>query len=112
MQTKPYYGIDAPAVLRNLWIGAILCFAITPFSPPMVHFSATFGINLRLTCFITGTVCLVEALLFTLYVNYGKFKHRDFMLAMHSWRGDEQVLDGSCDRHRCLVERGHGRQFA
>ena len=103
MQPRPDYGIDAPTVFRNLWIGAALCLLSAPFVPPMVHFTPTAAVNLRLTLLITGTVCLVEALLFTLYVKYGKFKHRDFMLAMHAWRGDEQVLDVGCGRGLLLA---------
>lgn len=103
MQTKPDYGIDAPTVLRNLWIGAILCLGIAPFLPPMVHLGRSFAMNLRLTLFITGFICLAEALLFTLYVKYGKFKHRDLILSMHTWRGDEQVLDVGCGRGLLLA---------
>jgi arsenite methyltransferase len=103
MQTKPDYGIDAPKVFRNLWIGAILCLAIAPFLPPMVHFSANFAMNFRGMLLITGTICLAEALLFTLYVKFGKFKHRDFMLGIHLWQGDEQVLDVGCGRGLLLA---------
>lgn len=103
MQTKPDYGVDAPAVLRNLWIGALVCLGVGPFLPPMVHFGQSFAMNLRLTLFITGFICLAQALLFTLYVKYGKFKHRDLILSMHTWRGDEQVLDVGCGRGLLLA---------
>ncbi|MGH9533883.1 MAG: class I SAM-dependent methyltransferase [Terriglobales bacterium] len=44
-----------------------------------------------------------EGLLFLLYVRFGKFRHRDFMLDMHDWRGDERVLDVGCGRGLLLV---------
>jgi arsenite methyltransferase len=103
MQTKPDYGIDAPSVFRNLWIGAILCLALAPFLPPLVHIGKSFSMDVRTLLLVTGTICLAEALLFTLYVKYGKFKHRDFMLSMHTWRGDEQVLDVGCGRGLLLA---------
>jgi arsenite methyltransferase len=37
-------------------------------------------------------------MLFLLYIKFGKFRRRDFMLGMHSWRGDERVLDVGCGR--------------
>jgi ubiquinone/menaquinone biosynthesis C-methylase UbiE len=46
---------------------------------------------------------LVEACLYLLYVKVGKFRHRDYMLAMHPWRGDEQVLDVGCGRGLLLA---------
>jgi hypothetical protein len=41
---------------------------------------------------------LVEGCLYLLYVKVGKFRHRDYMLGMHTWKGDEQVLDVGCGR--------------
>ena len=51
----------------------------------------------------TGGFLIVEGLLFLLYVKVGKFRHRDFMLGLHSWRGDEQVLDVGCGRGLLLA---------
>lgn len=46
---------------------------------------------------------LAGAALFLLYVKIGKFRHRDFMLSLHPWRGDEQVLDVGCGRGLLLA---------
>ena len=97
------YGIDAPAVLRNLFLGGIACFLIAAFAPHFIHFGHDSTFDLRTTSLITGTVATGEALLFLLYVKYGKFKHRDMMLALHTWRGDEQVLDVGCGRGLLLA---------
>ena len=50
-----------------------------------------------------GSILLVEGLLFLLYVKHGKFIHRDFILGMYPWRGDEQVLDVGCGRGLLLA---------
>jgi ubiquinone/menaquinone biosynthesis C-methylase UbiE len=52
---------------------------------------------------LTGTFLLIEAALFLLYVKVGKFYHRDRMLSLHAWRGDEQVLDVGCGRGLLLA---------
>jgi arsenite methyltransferase len=36
-------------------------------------------------------------------VKVGKFRHRDFMLGLHTWRGDENVLDVGCGRGLLLA---------
>jgi arsenite methyltransferase len=46
---------------------------------------------------------VLEGLLFVLYVKFGKFRHRDAMLALYQWRGDEQVLDVGCGRGLLLA---------
>ena len=101
-QNKPDYGVDAPNVLRNLFIFGAICLIAGLLGPRQMHFgSVTF---LPRPMFIgTGIVLLVEALLFLLYVKYGKFRHRDQMLALHTWRGDEQVLDVGCGRGLLLA---------
>jgi arsenite methyltransferase len=54
--------------------------------------------------FILPAACLIgSGLLFLLYVKVGKFRHRDFILGMHTWRGDEQVLDVGCGRGLLLA---------
>ncbi len=50
-----------------------------------------------------AAITLVEGDLFLLYVKVGKLRHRDFMLSLHAWRGDEQVLDVGCDRGLLLA---------
>ncbi|MBA3694424.1 MAG: class I SAM-dependent methyltransferase [Acidobacteria bacterium] len=38
-----------------------------------------------------------------LYTQFGKFRHRDRMLAMINWRGDEQVLDVGTGRGLLMI---------
>ena len=101
-QTKPDYGIDAPGVMRNLFLIGTACALLAIFGPASLHFG---GVNFKLTPMFgwTGGFLLAEACLFLLYVKVGKFRHRDFILNMHAWRGDEQVLDVGCGRGLLLA---------
>jgi SAM-dependent methyltransferase len=99
--TKPDYGIDAPAVMRNLFIFGTLCLLIGIFIPsPLTIGKILF--TPRSFLWPAGFL-LAEAFLFLLYVKYGKFRHRNFMLGMHPWRGDENVLDVGCGRGLLLA---------
>ncbi len=110
---KPDYGIDAPAALRNLLLIGALCLLLGFFGPRHLRLGP---VNLLLTATFlwTGGILLAEGLLFLLYVKYGKFRHRDFLLGMRPWKGDEQVLDVGCGRGLLLAgaakrlsSRGH-----
>jgi arsenite methyltransferase len=97
------YGTDAPAVMRNLFIAGIACLLLSVFIPPVIHAGANLDLGLRIPLRWTGGFLIAQALLFLLYVKYGKYKHRDMMLALHTWRGDEQVLDVGCGRGLLLA---------
>jgi SAM-dependent methyltransferase len=95
--TKPDYGIDAPAVLRNLFVFGFLCL----IASYLIHGPLRFGhviIHFKYMFFWTGFALVTEGFFYLLYVKFGKFRHRDFILAFHIWRGDEQVLDVGCGR--------------
>ena len=98
---KPDYGVDAPAVMRNLFLFGALCLLVAVFAPKHIVLGPV--IVLGRSFFWPAGFLLGEALLFLLYVKYGKFRHRDFMLGMHPWRGDEQVLDVGCGRGLLLA---------
>ena len=99
---KPDYGIDAPAVMRNLFLIGAASALLAIFAPSSIHIGP---VNFKLTPMFswTGGFLLAEACLFLLYVKVGKFRHRDFILNMHPWRGDEQVLDVGCGRGLLLA---------
>ena len=95
--TKPDYGIDAPAVLRNLFLFGFLCVIASYFLRNPIHIGNV--ILLLHSMFVwTGGFLLAEGCLYLLYVKHGKFRHRNYILAFHAWRGDEQVLDVGCGR--------------
>jgi arsenite methyltransferase len=102
MATKPDYGIDAPHVLRNLFLAGAACMLLGIFGPGRVRLGSVYFLPHPM--FIATGVCLLlEALLFLLYVKVGKFHHRDRMLSLHVWQGDEQVLDVGCGRGLLLA---------
>jgi arsenite methyltransferase len=99
--TRPDYGIDAPAVMRNFFLFGGLCLLIAIFVPHIVHLGHL-QLNPRGFYWPAG-ILIAEGFLFLLYVKVGKFRHRDFMLSLHSWRGDENVLDVGCGRGLLLA---------
>jgi arsenite methyltransferase len=101
LTTRPDYGVDAPAVMRNFFIFGTLCLLLAIFGPHIVHLGP-----LEISAhgfFWPAGFLLGEGFLFLLYVKVGKFKHRDFMLSLHNWRGDEDVLDVGCGRGLLLA---------
>ncbi|HZY62732.1 MAG TPA: class I SAM-dependent methyltransferase [Edaphobacter sp.] len=99
---RPDYGIDAPGVVRNLLVIGGICLFIAIVGPHDLHVGS---IHVHLDhAFLWPAVFLIgEGLLMLLYSLNGKFRHRDRMLALHSWRGDEQVLDVGTGRGLLLV---------
>jgi arsenite methyltransferase len=109
---RPDYGVDAPAVMRNLFLFGFLCLVLGLALPHTVHLFANVFINAQ-TFFWPAGFLIGEGSLFLLYVKVGKFRHRDMMLSLHAWRGDEVVLDVGCGRGLLLagaakrVPQGH-----
>lgn len=76
------YGVDAPGVIRNfLLLGAVLM-AGSRWAGP-----------LRPALFWWGASWIASSLLMVAYAKAGKLKHRDHLLSLRPWRGDEAVLD-------------------
>src|ERR1700744_3603133 len=100
--TKPDYGIDAPNVLRNLFLFGIPCLLLGIFGPLELKLGNVI-FTLKPMFFWTGILLIAEGLLFLLYVKAGKFRHRDLMLSLYQWRGDAQVLDVGCGRGLLLA---------
>ena len=110
---KPDYGIDAPKVLRNLFFFGGLAVVLIFVTPPIIHFGSVEVVWHQALAWMGGFV-LAQAFLMLFYVKVGKYWHRDTMLGLHGWRGDEQVLDVGCGRGLLLARaakrlhhRGH-----
>jgi arsenite methyltransferase len=101
-RNKPDYGVDAPNVLRNLFLFGIACLLFGIFGPHQIHLGQITFLPQPMF-FWTGTLLVIEGFLFLLYVKVGKFHHRDRMLLLHTWRGNEQVLDVGCGRGLLLA---------
>jgi arsenite methyltransferase len=101
MPQKPDYGIDAPGVVRNLLvIGAALILSGIIF--PAIRFGNVTILWSR-SAFWPGGSCLLTGILMLVYAKWGKFRHRDMMLNMLRWRGDERVLDVGTGRGLLLI---------
>lgn len=99
--TKPDYGVDAPGVMRAFFVIGFVLLLFAALTPKIVHVGQ---VDIKARTFLWPAGFLIgEGLLFLLYVKFGKFRHRDFMLSMYAWRGDERVLDVGCGRGLLLV---------
>jgi hypothetical protein len=96
------YGVDAPAVLRNLFLFGGICLVCGLMLPHSLRIGR---VIFKLTSMFlwTGGFLLAEGLLYLLYIKRGKLRHRDYILSLHRWRGDEQVLDVGCGRGLLLA---------
>src|ERR1700742_4716977 len=87
--------------MRNLFLIGVLCLLLAIFAPNPIHLGR---VSVASRSFYWPAGFLIgEGLLFLLYVKVGKFRHRDFMLNFHKWRGDENVLDVGCGRGLLLA---------
>ena len=101
MPQKPDYGIDAPGVVRNLIvIGVALILSGIAF--PIFHIGNVTVLWGR-SAIWPGSSCTLGGILMLLYAKWGKFLHRDRILNMVYWRGDEQVLDVGTGRGLLLI---------
>ncbi|HXM42222.1 MAG TPA: class I SAM-dependent methyltransferase [Bryobacteraceae bacterium] len=101
MSKRPDYGIDAPGVLAMFFVAGALCLVFGVFARPIVICAVT--IDFDHAPQITGGIFLLEGVLMFIYVKWGKFRHRDRMLAQVSWTGNESVLDVGTGRGLLLI---------
>ncbi|MCB9493252.1 MAG: class I SAM-dependent methyltransferase [Epsilonproteobacteria bacterium] len=107
MKQQPDYGLDAPAVIRNLVIAAVL----VPF-----FYKVFFAyLNVRFPSFLFTFLSswiwfgiifasfILPALFMYLSSRYGKHRLRDQMITGLRLKGNERVLDVGCGRGLMLV---------
>ena len=101
MPKRPDYGIDAPGVLITLLSIGVLGQILGLFAPPLTIGPVTilFGVPMQ----IAGGIFLLQGLLMFIYVKWGKFRHRDRMLAQVPWTGNERLLDIGTGRGLLLI---------
>jgi len=99
---KPDYGIDAPGAIWKLALAGAVGFALALFAPRVLHIGPV-DLGLHGMGWGMGIACSTESVLMLVYSKWGKLRHRDRMLALHAWRGDEQVLDVGTGRGLLLV---------
>ncbi len=94
---KADYGVDAPGVVRGLFVAAGLLLVALVLAPPKAgpfRVGET-DVTLELRGIFAGPAigCLLGGVLMLVYAEWGKFRQRDRMLAMVAWSGAENVLD-------------------
>ena len=87
---KINYGIDAPKVIRNLLIIGFILLATSFLPSDLFPPISTFLHNYALA---PGISLIASGLLMYAYAKFGKTKHRERILNLYKWKGDEQVLD-------------------
>lgn len=97
---KLTYGIDAPRVVLQLGFWGLVALAIA-----VLRLDFHIGIFLfpHQGFYYPAVILLGETALMLDYSLRGKFRHRDKMLAMIQWRGNEQVLDIGTGRGLLLI---------
>src|SRR4051812_36292300 len=109
-EARADYGIDAPPVIRNLLLGAVLAAAVALAGTRVAALASP---SLRGTAILTAVVCAGEAALMVWSSRVGKLRLRDRLLDGLALRGDEAVLDVGCGRGLLLVGAArrvpHGR---
>lgn len=97
---KINYGIDAPGVIRNLIIFSVIGFLLPKFYP-LIRIGQ---LNIYIGGFIwMGITCGLMALWMLLYSLYGKLKHRDRIINLVNWSGNEMVLDVGTGRGLLMI---------
>src|SRR5262249_4433784 len=98
--TKPNYGIDAPRIMRNIVIAAVTSFALAEYLLTLENQTADLIAGIL---FNIVRINILQIILGLLYVKIGKFKHRDRLLNLVSWKGNEHVLDVGTGRGLLMI---------
>lgn len=101
--TRPDYGLDAPGVVRNLFVVAALGIA-TWLSARLGLWTGVFShINIAGSVIWPGLACGLMGCWMVYDSRIGKLKAREKLLDLVAWRGDEAVLDVGCGRGLMLI---------
>lgn len=102
------YGLDAPGVVRNLVIAAVLGLGVFLSSAlglwsGIVRPSEHLGVDVRFTGLAIGATCALMAVWMIWSSKFGKLAEREKLLDHIRWTGAERVLDAGCGRGLMLI---------
>jgi hypothetical protein len=105
------YGLDAPAVIRNLVIAVVVCLllwgsaALGLWSGVIVGTVSTVKLvfPIAVSALWTAIGCGLMAVWMIWYSRFGKIRGRERLLDQIPWAGTEQVLDVGCGRGLMLI---------
>ena len=107
MKTKLFpYGIDAPLVIRNLFLGCLLCIALDFWLQKMSFFGWSAWVGMALHCFLIGNALLFLAIPLGMCwsSSKGKINLCRKIVETMNLKGDETVLDLCCGSGLFLIE--------
>lgn len=91
LRERARYGMDAPGVLYGCFAMGLLCFVLQTIFPTLTIEGRDWPIGI---VFVLGqALCFPSGMCMLLYGKYGKFRHRDRLLSLIEWKGNERVLD-------------------
>jgi Methylase involved in ubiquinone/menaquinone biosynthesis len=103
---RPDYGLDAPDVIRNLVLVAVIGFAVSG-SAMLGWWSGVLALgNVRMPLgwmIWPAATCTLMAIWMTWDSKIGKVRDRERLLDNVSWTGAERVLDIGCGRGLMLI---------
>jgi len=99
-KSMPDYGVDAPRTGIAILIVTIAAIILAIFLHYSSNNNARSISNIIFSLAPTGVIILF---LMVMYLRVEKFRHRDRMLNMLTWNGDEQVLDVGTGRGLLMI---------
>lgn len=100
---RPNYGIDAPGVIRNLFVGGAIGLFVWATAAVGLWSGAVVGIPLAATGLACAVAFSAMASGMLWYSKIGKVRTRERLLDLVVWAGDEAVLDIGCGRGLMLI---------
>ena len=104
---RPDYGIDAPVVVRNLFLVAVAglsLWGVITFGVRSDWVSApVYVLGIAGMAFGTGALCALMGIWMVWESKVGKLRSRDRLLQRIPWTGSEHVLDVGCGRGLMLI---------